>query len=35
MKVCLDSDVLIDYLTAREPFLEEIKIIINKGLKKD
>lgn len=35
MKVFLDSDVLIDYLTAREPFLEEIKIIIQKGIRKE
>ena len=35
MKVFLDSDVLLDYLTGREPFLNEIKTIINKGLKKE
>ena len=32
MRVFLDSDVLLDYLTARKPFVEEIKIIINKGI---
>lgn len=35
MKIFLDSDVLLDYLTAREPFLNEIKIIIDLGLKKE
>lgn len=35
MKVFLDSDVLLDYLTAREPFLNEIKLIIDLGLKKE
>ncbi len=35
MKIFLDSDVLLDYLTAREPFLNEIKIIIDKGIKKE
>jgi len=35
MKVFLDSDVLLDYLTGREHFLDEIKIIINKGIKKE
>lgn len=34
MKVFLDSDVLLDYLTGREPFLNEIKIIIDKGIRK-
>ena len=34
MRVFLDSDVLLDYLTARGPFVEEIKIIIDLGLKK-
>ena len=33
MKVFLDSDVLLDYLTGRDPFLNEIKIIIDKGIK--
>jgi len=35
MKVFLDSDVILDFLTARQPFVEEIKIIINKGLRKE
>jgi len=35
MKVFLDSDVLLDFLTARKPFVEEMKIIINLGLKKE
>ena len=35
MKVFLDSDVLLDYLTARQPFLDEIKIIIHKGIRKE
>ena len=35
MKVFLDSDVLLDFLTGREFQLEEIKIIINKGIKKE
>ncbi|MEE9372989.1 MAG: PIN domain-containing protein [Saprospiraceae bacterium] len=35
MKIFLDSDVLIDFLTAREPFLYEIKVIINKGVNKE
>ena len=34
MKIFLDSDVILDYLTAREPFLNEIKIIIDCGIKK-
>jgi len=34
MKVFLDSDVILDYLTGRDPFLYEIKVIIDKGLKK-
>lgn len=32
MKIFLDSDVLLDYLAAREPYLNEIKIIINQGI---
>ncbi len=35
MKIFLDSDVLLDYLTAREPFLNEIKIIIDLGIKNE
>lgn len=35
MKVFLDSDVLLDYLTARDPFLDEIKIIIDKGIRNE
>ena len=35
MKIFLDSDVLLNYLTAREPFLNEIKIIIDQGIKKE
>jgi len=35
MKVFLDSDVLLDYLTGRNPFLNEIKIIIDKGIRKE
>ena len=35
MKVFLDSDVLLDFFTAREPFLHEIKTIIHMGLNKD
>lgn len=35
MKVFLDSDVLLDYLTGREHFLYEIKLIINKGIRKE
>ena len=35
MKIFLDSDVILDYLTGREPFLNEIKIIIDKGIKNE
>lgn len=33
MKIFLNTDVILDYLTGREPFLEEIKVIIDKGIK--
>ena len=35
MKVFLDSDVILDFLSAREPFLHEIKFIIHKGIKNE
>lgn len=35
MKVFLDSDVLLDYLTGREIFLYEIKVIIDKGIRNE
>jgi len=35
MKVFLDSDVLLDYLTGREPYLNDIKIIIDRGIRKE
>ncbi len=35
MKIFLDSDVIIDFLTGKEPFLNEIKIIIHKGIRKE
>jgi len=35
MKIFIDSDVLLDYLTGREYALNETKLIINKGLKKE
>ena len=35
MKLFLDSDVILDYLTGREYALEEIKQIIDKGIRKE
>ena len=35
MKIFLDSDVLLDFLTGRDYQLEEIKIIIGKGINKE
>ena len=35
MKIFLDSDVILDFLTARKPYLHEIKTIMDKGVKKE
>lgn len=35
MKVFLDSDVILDYLTARDYFLSETKVIMDMGFKKE
>ena len=35
MKIFLDSDVIIDFLTGRSFYLQEIKVIMDKGIRKE